>query len=124
MADDAHTAGCNRAFEERDGYLYVFISGAKDSLENWAAIAAECRARNATRLLVEEDFATLFSTTEMFVLLSQLPELLCGIKVAHVDRRPDHHDRNRFGTMVASNRGAYCETFRTMPEAEAWLLAS
>jgi hypothetical protein len=114
------------SFEERNGYLYAFVCGEKDSLETslayWAAIAAECKARNVRRVLVEEDFKTQLSLTDMFLVASKLPELGPGLKAAFVDRQPDHHSENMFGEKVVRSHGGLGRVFQNVHDAEAWLL--
>jgi hypothetical protein len=124
MITETTTATCALTFEDRKGYLYVFMSGHRDNIENWKAMAAECRARHATKLLIEEDFDTVLSVTELFVLVEKVLDLFAGIKVAHVDRRASDLPSNEFAATVARNRGAHCQVFRTAQEAEAWLLHS
>ncbi|MCY3018676.1 MAG: hypothetical protein NTW87_06560 [Planctomycetota bacterium] len=77
-----------------------------------------------TKVLVEEDFRTQFPVTELFGLVSKLPEMFRDIRMAHVDRQTDHYARNQFGATVARDRGGHCCTFRSFDEAEAWLLSA
>jgi hypothetical protein len=44
----------------------------------------------------------------------------CSVKMAFV-ARPEHIDPNKFGIMVARNRGEQAEVFTTEAEALAWL---
>lgn len=46
-----------------------------------------------------------------------------GIRIAFVDRYIEQMDLNRFGELVAINRGIYGKIFNKFTEAENWLLA-
>jgi hypothetical protein len=48
---------------------------------------------------------------------------LAGVKIAFVDRHPDHHELNLFGELVSTNRGLFCKVFRDLKEGEAWLVS-
>lgn len=124
MAEEAIAPACAMLVEARKDYLYIFMSGHRDCLENWKAMAAECRSRRATKLLIEEDFDTSLSVTELFLLIEKVLELFAGVKVAHVDRRPADLASNEFAATVARNRGGHCGVFASVQEAEAWLLNS
>lgn len=116
-------------FEEREKYLYAFVTGERDSLEIsmlfWNEIADKCRAVKCEKLLVEEDFPETIQTVDMYRLGEFLAGLkLTAIKTAFVDRRLDQQDLNRFGLMVAQNRGLWGMIFNNSDEAEKWLLSS
>lgn len=114
-------------FEDR-GYLYAFVSGEKDSLEIsrsfWTEIAAECQAQHQRKLLVEEDFKTQVSLSDLFLLMSELSQLAFpGLKVAFVDRQFNQHSENQFGIDMARKLGVDCGVFFSVSDAEKWLLS-
>lgn len=114
-------------FEERNGYLYAFVSGERDSVSVSLCFAkeivAECKVRKLKKVLVEEDFKTQLSITELFQVASEYPSIAGSIQVAFIDRQFDQHSRNMFGLTVAVNRGLHARIFQDVKEAEEWLLA-
>jgi hypothetical protein len=116
-------------FEEREKYLYAFVTGEKDTLEIsmmfWSEIAEKCRTLKCKKLLVEEDFPEAIQTFEMYRLAEFLAALrLSTVKTAFVDRRLEQQELNDFGLTVAQNRGLYAMIFNNAQEAEKWLLKS
>ncbi|MEJ7862532.1 MAG: hypothetical protein WKF90_12955 [Pyrinomonadaceae bacterium] len=117
-------------FEERPNYLYAYISGDKDSVEiciqYWREIAAECQRTNYNKVLIVESIKETVSTTEMYEIASEIPNMmgLLGVKIAFVDRYIEQRPVNEFGGLVAHNRGTYVKLFDTVEEAEKWLLSN
>jgi hypothetical protein len=114
-------------FENREKYLYAFVSLDKADLPTvrqfWTEIAATCRARGYKKVLVEQRIAERLSVTDLYQLGTELPEIGKGLTGAIVDQRPDDFAHLTFGEAVAVNRGAWGRVFRTLAEAEAWLLS-
>lgn len=115
-------------FEQRPGFLYVYVQGQKDSLDisiaYWTEILEFCEGKNVSRLLVEEDFATdntLFDTYELISRGQQTS--MAKVKVAFVDRHQDQMKTNLFGETVAYNRGLIGKVFSDVGKAEEWLLS-
>lgn len=118
----------NIEFEERADYLYAYVSADKDSLgisrQYWREIAEECRRTNYNKVLIVEDIKEIVSTTEMFQIASEIPNMgFSGTKIAFVDCYIEQRDLNEFGEIVATNRGIHEKIFNTVEEAEKWLLA-
>jgi len=116
-------------FEMRPGYLYAYVKGDNDSYEisnaYWTEIAAECAKHNVQRLLIDEDLdKQVESMSEVYQGASERTFMgLAGLKIAFVDRHPDHHELNLFGELVSTNRGLFCKVFRDLKEGEAWLVS-
>jgi hypothetical protein len=116
-------------FELRPQYLYAYVKGDKDSYDisraYWSEISAECSEQKARKLLVEEDLAEpVNSMSEVFQGAAERTFMgLSGLKIAFVDRHPDHNDQNLFGELVATNRGLFCKVFSNLQEGETWLIA-
>jgi hypothetical protein len=115
-------------FEERPGYIYAFVKGEKDSYEisrqYWKEVADECRRANRRKVLIEEDINDQMSTTEMYRFTSEIMDIgFSGIHVAFVDRHLNQHELNKFGELVATNRGFLGKIFDNVEEAEQWLLS-
>jgi hypothetical protein len=48
---------------------------------------------------------------------------LTNVKIAFVDRRPEHIDSDLFDETIALNRSITCKVLKDTTEAEAWLLS-
>lgn len=116
-------------FEKRPTYLYAYVSGRHDNIENarkcWLDILDECNKFGADKLLVEENIEGNISMEEMYKLSSEFPSMgFRNILVAFVDLHSSHQKLNRFGEVVATNRGGKVRVFDTVAEAKEWLLVS
>jgi hypothetical protein len=115
-------------YEERSGYLYVYVQGKEDSLDisiaYWLEILEYCNKKNVFKLLVEEDFATDNTVIDNYELISQGQQAgVARMKVAFVDRHPEQMKNNLFAETVACNRGIIGKVFSNVKEAEEWLLS-
>jgi hypothetical protein len=116
-------------FENRDSYLLAHITGHGESLETtrgtWRTIAAECKTRGFTKVLILEDIEGELPFMEQFAFADGLGKIgFDGITVAFVDAKPEHFVNNKFAEDVAVNRGAHGRMLRDVAEAEAWLQAN
>ena len=115
-------------FEQRKGYLYVYGQAEKDSFETslgfWMEIVTYCKENKISKVLVEEDFGTDNSIIDTYEIMTQGQKIgFTGVKIAFVDRQPDQMNTNLFGETVARNRGLIAKVFRSVKEAEKWLLS-
>ena len=112
-------------YDDRGDYLRALVTGAVDtvltSLSYWNEIAAECRGRGMTRLLVIENFGTSAPLGDVFQVAEKLPAIVRGLRVAFVDRRLEDYSENQFGELVAVNRGVIGKLFADESEAVRWL---
>ena len=118
-------------YDVRPDYLYAHVTGSAETSElirdYWNEIAGECERHSVKKLLVEEDLSRrVDSMSDVYTSSADVSVIggLAGVKVAYVDRNPEHRDLNRFGELVASNRGMYCKAFEDVDEAERWLLSN
>ena len=116
-------------FEHRAGYLYARPQAEKDSLDisvcYWTDIATYCRENGFSMLLVERDVGTANSLGDTYEVVSKVHEVgLTNVKIAFVERRPEHIDPDLFGETIAFNRGISCKVLKNTREAEAWLLSN
>lgn len=116
-------------FEERTDYLYVFIHGEEDDLDEdirvWTNIAKQCKNRGFQKLIVEDDLGTELSITEMYSFVTELPKLgFTEIRFAYVDQNLDYQACNEFGETVGQNRGITGKIFTNINDAEKWLLST
>jgi len=115
-------------FEERPEYLYAFVKGEKDGYEisrqYWKEVADECRRVKCQKVLIEEDINDEMSTTEMYRFTSEIVDIgFSGIRVAFVDRHLSQRELNKFGELVATNRGLIGKVFDDVEAGEEWLLS-
>jgi len=113
--------------EERDGYLFALIQGDQDNFEITLAavteLAAICRSRNATKLLLEYRMPGRLTTLEVYGIATQLPLLYKGVEVGFVIHASQIPENPRFLEDVARNRGGKGQLFGSAREAEEWLLS-
>lgn len=114
-------------FEDRDGYLYACVKGEIDTLEistqYWREIAGKCKSLEAKKVLIVEDLPGGATVAEVYQVAAELPKMgFYGIKVAFVDQHLDQHELNKFGELVAVNRGLYGKVFNNIPAAEEWIV--
>ena len=116
-------------FEPRSEYLYAYVKGEKDSLEislqYWKEIADECRRSDYRKVFIEEDIKGELSTIEMYQFTSEILNIgFSGIQVAFLDRHLSQQELNKFGELVATNRGLNGKIFDSAAVAEEWLLSN
>jgi hypothetical protein len=113
-------------FSRNADYLHAFVDGLNDSAaiskSYWMKVFDECRKEGIGKVLVEENLAQNLSASEAYdvgrSMADSSPE---GLAVAFVDRRADHQELNRFGNLVANNRGLDSQVFDSVEEARKWL---
>ena len=116
-------------FELRPDYLYAYVKGDADSYEisnaYWTEVSAECAKHEARKLLIDEDLAEpVESRSDVFKGAAERSFMgLAGVKIAFVDRHPDHHEENLFGELVSTNRGLFCKVFSDLRKVKTGCLA-
>lgn len=113
-------------FRRRDNFLHAYVEGDEDSVEisrrYWTEVLEECRRHGLAKVLIEENIAGNVSAGEMYEFAKELPSLVTDkVVVAFVDQRAAHAEINRFGEVVAQNRGLRSRVFNTVEDAAAWL---
>ncbi len=116
-------------FEDHLDYLHVFVEGDRDSVEisvsYWTEAVNECRRLGRTKLLIEESLGDNGTAADHYEFATKVATIIGdSLTVAFVDRLPEHDQLNRFGELVASNRGSCAKVFETAEKAAAWLLAN
>lgn len=112
---------------ERDGFVEVAFLGTStvDDFKRQAdAASALCRERKSPRLLVDLTRIDFLPTMmERYDLALHAVKASAGLKVAlHV--RPTFLDPNKFGIVVAQNRGLQVNVFVDRQPCLEWLLAA
>ena len=114
-------------FEYRPEYLYAFVGEGTDSLEVskefWLRVLTECEKQNYNKALIEEDLEGKIPLSDLYELAVWLTQLKFeNISVGFVDRRIDHLDQNKFGELIANNRGFRVTVLESIAEAEKYIL--
>ena len=113
-------------FEHRDEYLYAFVGEGTDSLsvskDFWLKILTEAQKQRYRKVLIEEDLNGMIAFTELYELAVWLSNLQFeNILVGFVDRHPEHQEQNKFGELIATNRGFRVGVFDSIEQAEKYL---
>ena len=112
-------------FDDEPGFVRVRFTGLwsipKDSPVT-KRILDECRARKKELLLIDFSGVKL-SLAERFRLGASALDFAGKLRKIAVIGRPDLMDRQRFGEMVARNRGINIRAFTSHDDAARWLLA-
>lgn len=114
------------AFEERADYLYVAVTGPRDSqdisMAYWAQIAKECERRRTRKLLVVENLGDYEGDRDLPATVDFLFELgLDKLQVAFVVGRIELLAHMEHGEILALERGAMGRVFGSVAVAESWL---
>lgn len=112
--------------EQMRGYLaakYIGSGVAEDVWREFGFIAEYCKRTKNNKLLIDGTrFEEKLSITERYLVAEEsLLFARYGIKVAVVDK-PERIDPQRFGELVARNRGVDLSVFTDFQAAEEWLL--
>src|SRR5262245_16142522 len=116
--------------EEKPGYLevrFIGVGTAEDVWRQFELIAEHCNRANKNKLLLNftearEAYGKATLVDRYF--LAERGQIFAHyklIKVAGVDR-PERIDPQKFGQLVAQNRGVNARAFTTVEDAEEWLL--
>lgn len=115
-------------FEYRPEYLYAFVGEGNDCLEIskefWLRVLTECEKQDYTKALIEEDLDGSLPLSELYELAVWLTQLKFeNIQVGFVDRRVEHLEQNKFGELIANNRGFRVTVLESVEEAEKFILS-
>jgi hypothetical protein len=113
--------------EEMPGHLAAKFAGAGTAEEVWRRyelIAERCERANKNKLLL--DFTETYVETSLAdkYILGEQAQIFARYKVIKVAAvaRPEQVDPERFGEMVARNRGVDGRVFTNAEDAKGWLL--
>jgi hypothetical protein len=113
-------------FTEHPEYLYVKLTGDTISAEiirdYIGEIVARCNATGKHRILLYRDIPALLSGGEVFHSVNESLDALRGKKLALVNPHSAIEAGIDFGMTVGQNRGGNYRSFKTVEDAEAWLL--
>ena len=114
--------------EPRGAYFYAAATGNIQAIETrvevWKEIIATCRECGCDRLLVVQDSPGNQTAADAFTSSAKIAAIgLGGIRIAYADINPENHELNKFGELVAQNRGAAAAVFTTETDALAWLMS-
>lgn len=113
-------------FEERPGYLFVDVSGPRDSFEislaYWREIVAQVERRRTTHLMVVERLGHYDGVQDIPGIVEALIAMgLDRIKIAFVVERIEMLSQLEHGEILALERGANGRVFTNPALAERWL---
>ena len=107
-------------------YLYVNLTGDKISAQiirdYISEIVAECNATGRHSILLYRDIPAVLSGGEVFHTVTESLVALRGKKLAIVNPHTAIETEVDFGVTVGQNRGGNYGSFKTVADAEAWLL--
>lgn len=113
--------------EQKPTYLHVVITGRNnpENVEQYVAdVFRECRARGCWKVLIEERLeGPRLGALEIFAIVSRGSARYVGLAtaIAYVDVNAVG-DTMQFAEDVAVNRAMPVKVFRSVDEAERWLL--
>jgi hypothetical protein len=113
--------------EQKPTFLHATVTGENSRAtvtQYLKDVLDECRARNCFRVLIEERLeGPRLGTIDVFRIASDEARRALGIvkAIAYIDVNAQG-DLMQFAETVASNRGLRVSVFRTVPEAEKWLV--
>jgi hypothetical protein len=107
-------------------FLRVTVSGRdtdRPPSEMCAAVLAESRKRNRSRILIELDQQFPLSPTSQFKLVTNLPKIgfTANERIALVHRTPEAQEANEFVNLLAKNHGVMVRNFPGVELAKDWL---
>ncbi|HEX5693981.1 MAG TPA: hypothetical protein VFY00_05100 [Arenimonas sp.] len=113
-------------FQERADYLYVAVSGPRDSQDiskaYWSAIAQECQRRKTRKLMVVENLGDYEGERDLAETVDFLFEIgMDKLQVAFVVARIELLAQMEHGEILALERGAMGRVFGSVSVAESWL---
>ncbi len=118
--------GFRICFDDEPHYLRGYVFDGTDSqavsIAMWNMLAAECRARQADRLLVLEDLISTVDVAEIeSVIDAMLAAGLAEVRIAFVELRDDIQG-SELGESMCLERGIVTRIFSNEPEARRWLV--
>jgi hypothetical protein len=113
--------------QEIPGYLAAKFTGAGTAEEVWRRyelIAERCKRANKNKLLLDFTEAHVERSLADKYILGEQAQIFARYKVikAAAVASPGQFDPERFGEMVARNRGVNGRVFTSIEDAEEWLL--
>lgn len=114
---------------QESGFLRGTVTGenTRENVQGYILeLLGECQARNCSRVLIVEQLdGPRLGTFDVFEIASEASRLAVGLfqAIAFVDLYGEGHMMN-FAENVAINRGLPVAMFKTVADAEKWLLES
>lgn len=113
--------------EDRGVYLYAVVGGLKVTpeiaLSYWREIIEECDELELSKILLEHNFVTMISMSEMLEVIGPIADLLKGRSFAFIDTR-GHYDIPEAAKTILRNLDVKMQIFTDVNRAEMWLLAN
>jgi hypothetical protein len=113
--------------ENRGSYLYAIVGGLKVTpevgLAYWREIVDECDELGIAKILLEHNFVTMISMSDMLEVIRPVADLLKGRSFAFVDTR-GHNDIPEAAKPILRSLNVKMQLFDSVERAEKWLLAN
>lgn len=113
-------------FTVHSEYLYANLIGETISAEiirdYIGEIVAKCDETGKRRILLYRDIPAVLSGGEVFHTVNESLEVLAGKKLALVNPHEEIEAEVDFAMTVGQNRGGNYRSFKTVADAETWLL--
>jgi hypothetical protein len=107
-------------------YLYANLKGDTISVQiirdYVRELVAKCEETRKSRILLYRDIPAVLSGVDVFHTVSESLAALSGKKLALVNPHEAIEQEVGFGMTVGQNRGGNYRNFKTVEDAEAWLL--
>jgi hypothetical protein len=118
--------GFRICFDDEPDYLRAYVFDGEDSqavsIAMWQMLAAECEARQATRLLVLEDLISTVDVTEIEGVIEAMEQAgIARFRCAFVELRDDIQG-SELGEIMCRERGMTVRIFSQEPLARRWLI--
>lgn len=118
--------GFRICFDDEPDYLRAYVFDGEDSQEvsiaMWRMLAAECEARQATRLLVLEDLLSTVDVPEIEGVIDAMEQAGIGkVRLAFVELRDDIQG-SELGESMCLERGMVLRIFSQEAQARRWLI--
>ncbi len=115
--------------ENRHNYLYAHVEGDVSrpgvAVEYLKRITDACRKAQCSRVIIDKDVPREFGVWDIFFVATRFPKLgVEATKIAVVDKGMLSSNRTEFSVVVGKRPGLDVHIFKTVPEAEEWVLTS
>lgn len=116
------------SFEQREQYLFAHVKAPtidqNSALAYLTEVFEECKRTNSRRLLIVRDIPEMLSDGTLFFVTAEFQRMIGSIRTAFVNPYISNEDAFKFAITVGTNRGANYRLFKSVPEAEEWLLSN
>ena len=114
-------------FDERDDYLYACVTAddidRETALDYLSKVADRISDSPYEFLMLERDIPVMLPAPDLFFITRDFLKMLGPMRAAFVNKHATNEAELEFAMLIGTNRGADYRLFKSVPEAEAWLLS-